>query len=69
MSVSYMPQVLDTNFKELGVCDTCQSLIWTDRYFKLGEFEMTFIPTDPILEYLVDGNYLVTDESEHFMII
>ena len=69
MSVSYMPQVLDTNFKELGVCDTCQSLIWTDRYFKIGEFEMTFIPTDPILEYLVDGNYLVTDESEHFMII
>ena len=69
MKEHYMPMILDTNFNKLGVCDTYKSLIWADRFRESGDFEMTLHPTDPILKYLLPDNYLISDYSDHFMII
>lgn len=66
---SYMPIILDKDFKILGVCDTFKSLIWTDRFRIPGDFEMTLHPNDPILKMLTPDRYLITPKSEHFMII
>lgn len=61
--------IMDTEFKMVGVIDTFISLIWTDRYDEAGDFEL-LIPMDtPVLDLIKEDYYLMTDESEHVMII
>ena len=61
--------LLDDNFKELYVLDVFKSLIWTDRYWKCGDFEIVVAPTTDILAKVLDTTYLALEESPHHMIL
>lgn len=62
-------RVLDENFCVQYILDEYQSLIWTDRYNKNGDFEIYMPLTADVLEVFQNGNYLSMDESDHLMII
>lgn len=61
--------VLNTNRLSIAVIDTYESLIWTDRYSKCGDFELRMPLTGSIPWYLRQENILINNESEHAMII
>lgn len=61
--------IMDTNFEAVSVLDTFESLIWTDRLAKSGDFEL-FATTDPeSIKYLKQDYYLWNDSSDHMMIV
>lgn len=61
--------VLDKDLDAICVIDTYTSLIWTDRYYKAGDFELCFPASKEILEFIKQDYYLYNKESEHVMII
>ena len=61
--------VLDTEFKSSATLDIFESLIWTDRYFECGDFEIYTPAESEIMKMLQKGYYLYLKESEHIMII
>lgn len=61
--------VLDKDFKNVGVIDDFESLIWTDRYSEAGEFEISTYPNANVCSIAQNGYYLHLKESEHVMII
>lgn len=61
--------VLDTNFQSVGVVDVFNSFLWTDRYYKYGDFEIYTEANAEILELLKEDYYLWYSNSEHVMII
>lgn len=62
-------EVFDKNFTRIRIIDVFESLIWTDRYYKYGDFEL-YMPMDTeLLDYLQIGNYLYLAESRHTMMI
>jgi hypothetical protein len=61
--------LLDDNFEELYVLDVFKSLIWTDRYWKCGDFEIVVSPTMDILAKLLNTTYLALPESSRHMIL
>lgn len=61
--------VLDYDFTVICVVDFFKSLIWTDRYYKYGDFELV-VPIDlSALDNLTLGRYLKYEGSEHIMCI
>lgn len=61
--------VLNKNFQAISVIDLFESFIWTDRYQKIGDFELYTGVDSDLLKYAEDGNYLVSNDSEHVMIV
>lgn len=61
--------ILNNSFQKIGVIDTFESLIWTDRYYEAGDFELITSPTSNILYILSQGSYAAIKDSEHLMII
>lgn len=61
--------VLDTGFKAIDVMDVYESLIWTDRYYKYGDFELYIPMRNNILDTIKQDYYLQCAESEHTMIV
>lgn len=61
--------VLNQNFETIDIIDTYESLIWTDRYFEYGDFELYLPMQLDLLNSLQKDNYLYIRESEHVMII
>jgi hypothetical protein len=61
--------VLDTNFVSKGVLDVFDSLIWAERYFKCGDFEILTSVDAKFLDLLRMDYYLWMDGSDHVMII
>jgi len=61
--------ILNNAFQKVGVIDAFESLIWTDRYFEAGDFELVTSPTSNILYILSQGVYAAIEDSEHLMII
>lgn len=59
--------VLDNNFRASGVVSDYSSLIWTERYWEIGEFEL--ITSTDYFETLVMGHYLRIEPSAYFMVI
>lgn len=62
--------VLDKNFISLKTVDTYKSLIWTERYYGYGDFEI-YIPFSYIetLGIFQMGYYLINDKFDSAMII
>lgn len=60
--------MLDKNFAPVAVIDIFVSLIWTDRYYECGDFELK-IPAVHLPEKLTVDMYLSYDKSDHIMII
>lgn len=61
--------VLDKNLDPIGVVDTYESLIWTDRYSECGDFELYTSVNEEILNLVRRDYYLLNPESEHVMIV
>lgn len=61
--------ILDTNLEAIAVIDTYTSLIWTDRYYKAGDFELCLPASKEIFEFVKQDYYLYNRNSEHVMII
>lgn len=61
--------ILNSIFQKIGVIDTFESLIWTDRYWEAGDFELVTFPTPSILSILSQGVYGAIEESDHLMVI
>ena len=61
--------VLDTNLNRIAILDSCESIIWTDRYYGYGDFEIYTSVSSDILNVLKEDYYLLLPESEHLMII
>ena len=61
--------VLNKSFEKIALIDAYESLLWTDRYNKPGEFEIYTPVADFALQYPVADNYLQIKESEHTMVI
>lgn len=61
--------VLNQQFEKIAVIDTYESLLWTDRYNKPGDFEIYTPVAKSVLQYPVANNYLQIRDSEHVMII
>lgn len=61
--------VLDTTFQSVGVIDVFNSFLWTDRFYKYGDFEIYTEANAEILELLKEDYYLEYSNSEHVMII
>lgn len=61
--------VLNQSFEKIALIDAYESLLWTDRYNRPGEFEIYTPVADFALRYPVTDNYLQIKESDHTMII
>lgn len=61
--------VLDQSFTTIAVIDQYESMIWTDRYDKPGDFEIYTPVNDLMVTYPKVDNYLYFSESDHLMII
>lgn len=62
--------VLSPAFKTLDIIDYCESVIWTNRYCKAGDFELYLPATSAAIKILKTGNYLLrSDKPDNLMII
>lgn len=61
--------ILNQNFEAIDIVDNYESLIWTDRYYKYGDFELYIPMHRSLLESLKKDHYLYIRDSEHLMII
>ncbi len=61
--------VMNTNFESVGLIDTFNSFIWTDRYSSYGDFEIYTLPSAELLEMCQDDYYVWNIKTDHVMII
>lgn len=61
--------LLDENFEQIYTLDKFESLIWTDRYWLCGDFQIITNPNATILTHLLNTKYLRLNLSEHKMIL
>lgn len=60
--------LLDSSFDNIYLLDAFDSLIWTDRYWFCGDFEINVPPSSELLDHLTNTKYFRLPESEHLMI-
>lgn len=61
--------IKDTNFKDIFILDTYNSLIWTERYNEYGDFEIYTRMNSDILNYIKQDYYVSRNDSECIMIV
>jgi hypothetical protein len=61
--------VLDESFQTIAVFDEFESLIWTDRYNKCGDFEIYGPATEEMLSVFVADRYLWLKGARNLMIV
>lgn len=61
--------VLNKDFIAVMIFDSFESIIWTDRYFEAGDFEIYIPASKDLLNTIKKGYYLINNESEHAMVI
>lgn len=61
--------ILDEDLVAVGILDDFQSLIWTERYWSYGDFELVVVADEINLLYLQLNYYIWIQESECVMII
>lgn len=61
--------VLNKDFETVGVIDTYESFIWTDRFRDYGDFELYSVVDSNILNWCQQDYYLQISASQHLMII
>lgn len=62
-------ECLNSNFRMIYILDKFNSLIWTDRYWSSGDFDIKIPPNIEVLNELLNVKYLRLSESEHLMIL
>lgn len=61
--------VLNPSFKAITILDIFESLIWTDRYYECGDFEIYVPFSEEMFLNLQPGNFIYTLDSDNSMII
>lgn len=61
--------LLDTSLDAVAIIDEYESMIWTDRYYEHGDFELYSPVTTRILDVFKQDYYLLNRSSDHVMII
>jgi len=61
--------IRDKDLNKIDVIDVMDSLIWTDRYDRHGDFEIANRATAKLLGVLQEDYYVTIPESEHMMVI
>ena len=61
--------ILDKNLEPVGIIDSYESFIWTERYNKCGDFELYSAVTPDILELMKRDYYVVINGSDRAMVI
>lgn len=61
--------ILDDSFKETMIVDTYESLIWTERFFKCGDFELYLPYNSEMFNYIKHNYYAYMIDSTQQMII
>lgn len=61
--------VLDKDFNALALIDGFQSMIWTDRYWECGDFELYTSATQELVDVLQLDRYLIMNDSPYVMVI
>lgn len=61
--------ILNSEFESISLIDSFESLIWTDRYCRHGDFELYSSSIQEIINTLKHNYYVWSAESEHGMII
>jgi hypothetical protein len=61
--------LLNTSFEAVDIVDSFKSNIWTDRYQDCGDLELYVPATTENIQKFQKGYYLISEESEHVMII
>lgn len=62
-------EIYNTNFERINIIDSYESMIWTDRYSGYGDFEIYTPMSQELLDIFKKDYYLISDDSEHGMII
>lgn len=61
--------ILDTDFTPVAIVDEYESLIWTDRYNKYGDFELVLPVSAASVSFVKQDRYLYRPQSYYLMII
>ena len=61
--------VMDTNFVAVGILDSYDSFIWTDRFSSCGDFEVYTTASKETFNLLRSDYYLWRKETNKVMII
>lgn len=61
--------VYDKTFTPVGVTDIYESIIWTERYYECGDFEIYTMASKKLIQLLKEDYYLRSSESEYTMVI
>ena len=61
--------VLNVARDVIGLVDTCESIIWTPRYFETGDFELYVKADEEVLSLLKVDNYVMKSDSDMIGII
>lgn len=61
--------VLKRDFQAIHLLDMFESLLWTERYYEYGDFEITAPASIQLLKIFEKENYLWTKDSNAVMII
>lgn len=59
---------LDSDFEDIHILDVFNSLIWVDRFWECGDFDVTMAPTETILSLLPNTSYFRINGSPHKMV-
>lgn len=65
----YSGMAVDESFNNLGPIENFNSLIWTDRYSKCGDFEIYTTVDMKLFNVLGVDSYLMIPESDRYMIV
>lgn len=61
--------VLNESLEAILLLDSYESLIWTERYYECGDFEIHSVVNDHLLSSLKQDYYLCTNQSDTVMVI
>ena len=61
--------VLNQSFETIAVIDAYESMLWTDKYYEPGEFEIYTPVSDEMIEFPKVDNYIRIAQSKHLMIV
>lgn len=68
MAIQYI-EILNTAREPIGIIDTAKSIIWHNRYFSVGDFEIFCEATDKHLALLKEGYYVTRNGTNDVGII
>jgi hypothetical protein len=65
--VAYL--LLNTKFETIGDIDDYDSMIWTDRYYKCGDFELSLAASSAAVAKYKEDFYIWTDDTKELMVV